>query len=141
MSVGSADAWVVWTWEELGAEVVGTGIDGLARAVRRSGVARRGVRDGVVGLLVAVGARDDDLELLAPLAGVGGCGSLNAGAPESALVVGDGGWVWAPVAPDSGGSAVVGAWVQARVAFDVDVEGRAEVSGIALGGASGDVVG
>lgn len=95
--------------------------------------------DGVVGLVVAVGSGNNDLEFIAVITHVCCGGGVNAGAPERALVVGDGGRVWAVAAPAD--VSTVGGWVNGRVAFDVDVEGGAEISVIASSSAAADVVG
>lgn len=81
------------------------------------------------------------MELLAVLAVVYGLGSINAGTPETALEVGNGRWVGAPVSPDSRSSAVIGGGVDRGVTLDVKVERGAESSVVALGGALGSVVG
>lgn len=123
--VVAAESWVVWTGEELRAEEVGLSLgDGLAADVL-GGVETADLL-GLLeeGLVVAVAAGDDDVEVLTVLAGV--CGGLagDAGSPESTLVVGDGWWVGARWA-----------WVHGWVALNVDVEGAAELVVVAVHGA------
>lgn len=112
LSVGSADLWVEWTWEELLADA--------GRWLRVSTLALLWVGPswwcnwgGGVRLSVAVGTSDDDLELLASLTGVGGGASVDGGTPECTLVVGQGVGVRA---------AKLSGWVQSWVTLDVDVE-------------------
>lgn len=81
------------------------------------------------------------MELLAVLAVVVSFRGINAGAPQSALEVGDGCRVGAPVSPDSCRSAVVGTWVDGWVTLNVQVEGSAERSVVAVGSALAGVVG
>ena len=92
-------------------------VDGAAE-LDGAGEAVDGV--GRVLLRVAVGAGDDDVELLAVLALVRGRFSSHAGAPEGAFDVGEGRRVGA----SRGG-------VDGRVALKVDVEGGAEIGGVA----------
>lgn len=92
-----------------------------AAAVLRVRPPRGCGRGGRVGFFVAVGAGDDDLEVVAVLAEVGCRGGIDAGAPERAAVVGDGGGVGA-----------VGGWVDGRVALDVEVETGAEGGVVAV---------
>jgi len=140
VGVSSAERWVEWTWEELGSEPVVATVDGLAGAVLWGGVAGLGRWSCVVGLVVSVGTGDDDVEVLAPAASVDSGGVVNVRSPKSALVVGDGIWVWAPVTPDGRSGRVVLAWVQRWVTLDVDVEGSARGGVVALSRACRRVV-
>jgi hypothetical protein len=80
------------------------------------------------------------MEVLAPFTLVGSSGSLKVRSPKSALEVGDGRGVGAPVTPDSGSSGVILGRVLARVALNVDVEGSAERGGITVSSTVRDVV-
>ena len=140
VGVCSAERGVEGTWEELGSEPVRTTINSLVGAVGRSGVGGDGRRSGDVDLAVSVGASDDNVKVLAPVTSVGGGSVVNVRSPQSALVVGDGGWVRAPVTPDSGGSAVVLARVLRWITLDVDVERSAGRGVVTKRGASGGVV-
>lgn len=95
------------------------------------GPAGRSSGGGVVGLLVAVGAGDDDLEAVTGLTSVGGGSAVNARSPESALVVGDGRRVLA--------RALVG--VDRGVTLNVDVDTSAKIGLVAVSSALGNVVG
>jgi hypothetical protein len=97
-------------------------------------------RDGGVGGIISVGSSHDNVEVLAPFTLVGSSGSLKVRSPKSALEVGDGRGVGAPVTPDSGSSGVVLGRVLAGVALNVDVEGSAERSGITVSSTVRDVV-
>lgn len=77
------------------------------------------------GLVVAVGASNDNVEFDAILALVGGLLCGDGGTPEGTLVVG-GGW---------GVGAVAGICVHAGVAFNVHVDGFAAIRLVAQGGA------
>lgn len=92
-------------------------IDGTAELC---GTIKARLRPGWVVLGVAVGAGDDDVELVAVLAFVDGGFWSDARAPESALDVCEAGRVDAVVT-----------WVQGWVTFKVDVERCAEIGGIA----------
>ena len=115
LGVFGADVDIVWTGEEFLAhacfglvdDAVGT-LFGLAAA---GGLGW----DGGVGLFVPVGAGDDDLEDAAIAAEVIGGGGLDAGAPERAFEVCDGGRVGA-----------VSRGVEGWVTLDVEVEACAE---------------
>ena len=78
---------------------------------------------GVVSLVVAVGANDNSLEVLAVVTGVGGRLLIDVRAPQRALVVGDRRRVRAV-----GGLVVALGGVQRRVALDVDVESTGQMS-------------
>lgn len=80
--------------------------------------AGNGVRGVVLG--VAVGASDDDVELITVLALVDCSFGGDTRAPESAFDVGEGGWIRAS-----------GTWIDGGVTLEVDVKGSAEVGGIA----------
>ena len=69
---------------------------------------------------VAVGASDHNVEVVAVLAVIDSGLRGNAGAPECAFDVGE-----------AGGVRASGAWVDGRVTLEVDVEGSAEVDGVA----------
>lgn len=122
LACGGAFSGVVDAGEVLDAYVgvlacgVERGVDGAAEC---GGAVEAGLGVRRVVLGVAVGAGDDDLEFSAPLAGVDGGFGGDAGAPEGAFDVGEGGWVGAGVT-----------WVEGRVALVVDVEGGAEVGGV-----------
>lgn len=114
-SVVGADLWVEGTWEELAAHVVLWCVDALLAAVlwllpwvlwwlwvgRWLGWGGGAGDDwggavwwgDHVGLVVAVAGGDDDLEVLALLALVGGQGCVDVGAEEEALECGHGRWV------------------------------------------------
>jgi hypothetical protein len=92
--------------------------------------AGRGHWCGGFDLGVAVGCGDDDVEISTVLSVVYGRFFGDAGTPESALVVGNGGGIGAG-----------GAGVDAGVPLDVDVEGGAEVFVVAERGTARDVVG
>lgn len=77
---------------------------------------------GVVSLVVAVGADDDGLEVLAIVTGVGSRFLIDIRAPQRALVVGNRGRVRAV-----GGLVVALSGVQRGVALDVDVEGPGSI--------------
>lgn len=144
--VVAAELSVEGTREELAAHPVVGSVDGLAAAGGTSapastvGAGSGAGRDGNVGLVISVRASDDNLELLAALAHVGGGGSIKVGAPESALVAGHGSRVGAVVTPDCRGSAVVVAWLDGRIALNVHVESSTEVGTVAEGGTLGDIV-
>ena len=114
---------VVDTGEVLDAHVcilanrVERGIDGTAE-FRGSGETGLGIRGIVLG--VAVRASDHDLELVTVLAGVDGGLGGDTGTPESALDVGE-----------ACGVVTARSWVNGGVALEVDVEGCAEIGGIA----------
>lgn len=122
IGVSVAESGVEWTREELGTHPVRTTVDGLVRAVLGRVVDRDLDRSSDVGLVVTVGTGDDNVEVTTPSTHVGSCRSVNVGAPQSALVVGDGRGQRAPVTPRSVGSGVVLAWVERWVALDEDVE-------------------
>lgn len=123
--VVAAESWVVWTGEELRAEVVSLSLgDGLAADVLGSVETADLLSLLEKGLVVAVAAGNDDVEVLTVLAGVGGGLAGDAGSPESTLVVGDGWWVGARWA-----------WVHGWVTLNVDVEGAAELVVVAVHGA------
>jgi hypothetical protein len=129
--VSGAERWVVWTWEELGANAGAWVVVGTAAALLRVGPSIRSRWGGGVGLGETIRASNDDLEVITVSTVVVGRGGINTGTPECALVVGDGSWV----------SAVV-RWVKSWVTLNVDVEGSAE-SGVVtpLRAASGIVGG
>lgn len=108
------DVVVLWGDEE-GGEVDGGWKRGWAGEVG-NGWGRRW-------LAVAVGSRDDDLELVAPLPAVGGGGGDDGGAVQRALDVGQGCWVGAAVGGLDG-------WV----ALEVDVEAQAARGLVTVGG-------
>jgi hypothetical protein len=85
----------------------------------------------VVGLVIPVGAGDHDFKIDTLLTGVCGVGGRDAGAPECALVICDGGWV----------RALAGGRVQAGITLNVDVEGCAKGCVIAPLAAAFDIVG
>lgn len=125
---GGADAGVVRPVEELAAEEVPGVVDGAGERDRVAEAAAW--RGELLGLVVPVGPRDDDLELLPRLARVGGGGGGYLGAPEGALDVCEGGGV----------GAVCGG-VDGWVAFEVQVEGLAAGCLVAVAGALRGVVG
>jgi len=110
---------------------------------------RSGVVDGVndgrgksgVGSIVSVGSGHDNSEITTVAALVGSGGSLKVGSPQSALEVGDGGRLRAPVTPNSRSSGVVLAGVLAGIALDVDVERSAESGGVTVSSTVSDAVG
>ena len=129
-SVTGADSGVVWTGEE-----------GLSQAgvwVRVTLVSTTALLRwlpawlwcGSDGLGVSVGAGDDDLEISAHLAGVGGRFSSDARAPESTLVVGNRGWVRACIR-----------WIHVRITLNVNVETCAEGGAVAEGTTLSNIVG
>lgn len=123
--VVAAESWVVRASEELRAKVVSLSLsDGLAADVLSSIETADLLGLLEEGLVVAVAAGDDDVEVLAVLADVGSGLAGDAGSPESTLVVGDGWWVGARWA-----------WVHGWVALNVDVEGAAELVVVAVHGA------
>ena len=77
---------------------------------------------GVVGLVVAVGANDNGLEVLAVVTGVRSRFLVNVRAPQRTLVVGNRGRVRAV-----GGLVVALGGVQRGVTLDVDVEGTDQI--------------
>ena len=77
--------------EELRADARARVIDRAAGALGGLAAARRRHGNGRVGLLVAVGAGDDDLELASVVAEIGRRGSFDPGSPERALVIRDAG--------------------------------------------------
>lgn len=120
---GGTLASVVDTREVLDAHV-GVLALGIERSVggttELSGAVEAGLSIGWVVLGVAVRASNDNLELGAPLALVDSSFGGYAGAPESALYVGEACRVLA-----------ASSWVDRGVTLEVDVEGCAEVGGIA----------
>ena len=116
------------------------GVAGLVDSTALAGlgglVAGAGSRSAGANLLVAVGSDDDDFEVLAHLAGIGGGVLVHAGTPERALEVGDGAGVGAVLALGLVATCGVEGWV----ALDVNVEAGAEVGGLAFFGAALDVV-
>ena len=113
--VAAADVDVKGPWEELGAHTVLRVVDGALGALSRRSTAWRGGGEGIVGLFVAIGASDDNVEISAVATKVVSGSGLDAGAPERALEV-----------CDRGGLGAIGAGIQAWVALDVEVEGRAK---------------
>lgn len=113
--VRRTDTRIVGTWEELGADAGGGVRVRTGLAVLRVGPAGGRSGRGRVGLLPAVRANNDDLEVVAPLACVHGRRGIDTRAPERALVVGDG-----------GGIGAVWGGVERRVTLDVEVEASAE---------------
>ena len=89
LAVDTAEERIEGTWEEAGAHVVATTLVDTAGAVGGCSPAWRRDWGGLVGLVVTVGADDDDLEVITPAAGVGGGGVVDGGTPKRALVVGD----------------------------------------------------
>lgn len=87
--IRGADLRVERPGEELGSNVASGLVDSaaIARLGRLVTVARRW--RSVVGLLIAVGANNDRLEILTPVSEVGSSLSINTRAPESAFEVGD----------------------------------------------------
>jgi len=140
VGVGGAERWVEWTWEELGSEPVVATVDGLAGAVAWGSVTGLGSWGGQVGLVVSVRTGDDDVEVLAPATLVDSSSVVNVRSPKSALVVGDGRWVWAPVTPNGSISGVVLAWILRWVTLNVDVESSAGGGVVTLGRAGSSVV-
>jgi len=162
--VVGADLRVEGTRVELGTHPVVGSIDGLAAAglgaapyragrgsggsnsagrdngtSRRDGVNTFGRKSGVSGI-VSVRTGHNNLEVLAVATLVGSGRSVKVGAPQSALVVGDGRGIGAVVTPDSRSGRVVLGGVLARVPLDVDVERSAEVGAVAVGGTVRNVV-
>lgn len=78
---------------------------------------------GVVSLVVAVGANDNGLEVLAVVTRVGSRFFIDIRAPQRALVVGNRRWVRAV-----GGLVVALGGVQRGVTLDVDVEGTGQMN-------------
>jgi hypothetical protein len=122
----------------------GAGKDGGDGGSGGRGGVVNGVNDGGrksgVGGIVSVGSGHDNVEVLSPATLVGSGGSLKVGSPQSALEVGDGRRVGAPVTPDSGSSGVVLGGVLAGITLDVDVEGSAESGGVAVSSTVSDAV-
>ncbi len=124
LGIGAADVDIEGPGEEFAAHAVFRVIDGALGALGWRTTSWRSGGKGVVRLLVAVGARDDDVEVPTIATKVVSGSSLNARAPKGALEIGNRGWLRA-----------VGAGVQAGVTFDVEIEGCAKGSVIAPGGA------
>lgn len=104
---------------------------GINSATKLLRPAEAGAGRGGGVFVVGVGACDDDLEVGAPLAVVGGFDRADGDAPQSAFEVGGGGGVGA-----GGGGGVLGG-----VALEVEVEGGAAGGLVAEGGAGEGVVG
>lgn len=120
---GGALAWVVWAGEGAAAD---EGVDAvLERSVdgtwELSWAGEVGVGWWSGDLVVAVGAGDHDLEVVAPLALVGGGVIADWSAVENTLDHAGGGWVVA-----------TNTWVDGWVTLVVDVEGPAVGGGITL---------
>lgn len=138
-SVVGAKLGIVWTGDELAAHPVARCVDSLAAAAAglgpssTVGVAAGGdSRDGQVGLVPSIATGDDYLELLTVLSLVSGSGGIEVRPPKSALVRGHGSWVRAPVTPDGGSSAVIGARSDRGISLDEEVERSAESGVVAV---------
>lgn len=129
--VGGADVDIEDTLEHLLGNA-GLGVIVDTRALGRLGPAAGSSRSGGVGLLVTVGAGNDNAESTASLTGVHSSGRLDTRSPEGTLVVGDGRDIFASA------GALVG--VERGITLDVQVEGSAETSGITLGSATSNIV-
>jgi hypothetical protein len=97
-------------------------------------------RKSGVGSIVSVGAGHDNSEITTVAALVGSGSSLKVRSPQSALEVGDGRRLRAPVTPDSGSGGVVFAGVLAGITLDVDVERSAESGGVTVSSTVSDAV-
>ena len=124
LGVGAADVHVKGAGEEFGAHAVLGVVDGAVGTSGGGTAAGGSGGESVVGLLVTVGASNDDVEIAPVAAKVVGGGRLDAGAPESALEI-----------RDRGGLGAVGARIEAGVALDVEVEGGAKRGVVAPRGA------
>ncbi len=130
--VRSAESGVIRTREE-GMPDAGAGVvvcvATVAAALLRCFPARLAGGGSCVGLLVSIGGGNDDLELAAVVTRVG-CGScIDAGAPESTLVVCNG-----------GGEGAVSGWVEGGIPLNEDVETGAKGCVVTVLAAGGNVI-
>jgi hypothetical protein len=122
----------------------GSGKDSRGRGNDGRGGVVDSINDGRgksgVGSIVSVGAGHNNSEITTVATLVGSSGSLKVGSPQSALEVGDGRRLRAPVTPDSRSGGVVLARVLAGITLNVDVERSAESGGVTVSSTVSDAV-
>ena len=95
--------------EELGTDARAWVVDSAAGTFRRLAASGRGGRNGGIGFLIAIGTRNDDLELASVITEIGRCRSFDSRSPEGAFVI-----------RDAGREGTVIGGVQGRISLDVD---------------------
>lgn len=104
-----------------------------SRRNRRTTLISRRVKISI--LDKSITSHNDDFKVLSGLTNIGSSRVINAITPERAFKIRHALGVWAKIAPDGGGGAVVLGGVDAGVAFDVEVEAVASRYFVAFCGA------